>query len=728
MWRLFVLVFCAVGCVNVERVTYRLGYSFSEVGGLGEVVRIEAEPFRVNVGERVNANVVGAQGKMRARLMRPLCVPERLMPLEERALAFRVDPEDPKGLYVLTTVVRTKSGRKLIAKRSFLSGSLTADFFCPDRMPKGNPAIYVPQYLQSFRALGGNLVIFHPSVGRDRPFYESGLTTKRVVPANDMLDMVLRECSRRGIAVLVSVCWDRTAEIAHEERMASLYKLAAEIYFRYGGYPAFCGFYLYQKGSNRAFVELVRQVASFLKRRINPGLLFACSAYVDDPLVAGYLAQVEGLDIVVADSAVMSSFGGDEEVRFPVRRVADFTRMFATAARVCGKMVLGGVELSAPLALSKNRLCPPSILRDQLLALAASIPLDGLVLSSYYADVFVRRGEEAASADEEVLQEALPAFWMVQSLLPQPPVALYIPYTTRRSGYLLRNALRCADELRRLGLYHTIAVFVPPEREMLPFWIPAHPNREQAGYLRRHHPVLLLANIVRLEGADGEMVANFIAGGGVACFVGPHFAESEYFERATLIGAEETVKVAADHILIRADMGYLREGQKIALKGKVEFDTLLHKRGVVLARVDEEHIAAQAVRFGEGFVIATPLALWEKNAALSAVLTNILLEAVFTAGREHVVFEHPLPEETDVVCGSKDGRLVVCVVNRTDKELPVSMLLPKSLREGAVVSILSSEGGVRKVVLDKRQAEVGVRFRVPPHWFALMLLEGRKRE
>ena len=150
MWRLFVLVFCAVGCVNVERVTYRLGYSFSEVGGLGEVVRIEAEPFRVNVGERVNANVVGAQGKMRARLMRPLCVPERLMPLEGRALAFRVDPEDPKGLYVLTAVVRTKSGRKLIAKRSFLSGAVLADFFRPDKMPAENPAIFFTTFRYYF--------------------------------------------------------------------------------------------------------------------------------------------------------------------------------------------------------------------------------------------------------------------------------------------------------------------------------------------------------------------------------------------------------------------------------------------------------------------------------------------------------------------------------------------------------------------------------------------------
>jgi len=726
MWRLFVFALFVVGCVNVERVTYRLGYSFSEVEGLGKVVRIEAGPFRVNVGERVDANVAGAQGKMRARLMRPLCVPERLMPLDERTLAFRVDPEDPKGLYVLTAVVRTKSGQKLIAKRSFLSGSLTADFFRPDKMPKGNPAIYVPQYLQSFRALGGNLVIFHPSVGKDRPFYDSGLTTKRVVPANDILEVVLRECSRRGIAVLVSVCWDRTAELAHEEKLASLYKLAAEIYFRYGSYPAFCGFYLYQKGSNRAFVELVRQVASFLKRRINPGLLIACSAYVDDPMVAGYLARVEGLDIVVAEAAVMSSFGDGEKARFPVRRVADFTRMFATTARTCGKMILGCVELSAPSALSKSRLCPPDILRDQLLALAASIPLDGLVLSSYHADVFVRREEAAASADEEVLQEVLPSFRMVQSLLPQPPVALYIPYTTRRSGYMLRNALRCADGLRRLGLYHTIAVFVPPEREALPFWTPTRPNREQAGYLHRHHPVLLLANIAGLEGADGEMVADFITGGGIACFVGPKLAQSGYFERTTLIGAEKTDKVTADRILVKTDTGYLHDGQKITLKGKVEFGTLLHKRGVILAQVDEEHIVAQAVRFGEGIVFVTPLALWEENAVLSAVLTNVLLEAVFTAGREHIVFEHPLPEETEVVCGRKDGKLVVCVVNETDKELPVSMLLPESLRKGAVVSILSSDGSVRKVALDGRQAEAGVRFRVPPHWFALMLLEEKK--
>ena len=143
-------------------------------------------------------------------------------------------------------------------------------------------------------------------------------------------------------------------------------------------------------------------------------------------------------------------------------------------------------------------------------------------------------------------------------------------------------------------------------------------------------------------------------------------------------------------------------------------------------QVDEEHIVAQAVRFGEGIVFATPLALWEENAVLSAVLTNVLLEAVFTAGREHIVFEHPLPEETEVVCGRKDGKLVVCVVNETDKELPVSMLLPESLRKGAVVSILSSDGSVRKVALDGRQAEAGVRFRVPPHWFALMLLEERK--
>ena len=722
---LFALILFAAGCVSVEKVTYRLGYSVSGYADFGRVVRIEAERFRVDVGERVSANVSGAYGKMSARLMRPLCVPERLLPLDEHTFTFRVDPEDPKGLYVLTAVVRTKSGQKLIGKRSFLSGAVLADFFRPDKMPAENPAIFVPQYLQSFRALGGNLVIFHPSVGKERPFYESGLTTKRVVPASDILELVLRECSRRGIAVLVSICWDRTTEMAHEERLASLCNLAAEIYFRYGSYPAFCGFYLYQKGSNRAFVELVRQVAAFLKRRINPGLLLACSAYVDDPLVAGYLAAVDELDIVVADTALMP-LSDEEQTYYPVRRVADFTRMFATAARTYGKMVIGSVELSALPSLSANRLCSSTVVRDQLLALAASIPLDGLVLSSYCADVFVRREETAASANEEVLQEALPAFWMVQSLLPQPPVALYIPYTTRCSGHLLENALRCADGLRRLGLYHTIAVFAPPKRETLPYWTPTKPNQQQADYLRLHHPVLLLANIARFEGADGEMVANFIAGGGVACFVGPRLARSNCFERASLIGAEKTDTVVTDHIHIATDMGYLHAGQRVALKNKVKFEALLHKRGVVLGRVDEKHTVAQAVRFGEGVVFATPLALWEENTALFTFLTNLLLEAVFTAGREHILLEHPLPAETEVVCGGKNGKLVVCVVNETDKELPVVMRLPESLRKGAVVSILSVGGSVRKVVLDEKQAKAGVRFRVPPHWFALMLLEKKK--
>ncbi|RKY16543.1 MAG: hypothetical protein DRP63_05195 [Planctomycetota bacterium] len=385
---LFALILVAAGCVNVERVTYRLGYSVPEFADFGRVVRIEAERFRVDAGERVSANVVGAYGRITARLMRPLCVPERLMPVDERTIAFRVDPEDPKGLYVLTAVVGTKSGQKLIAKRSFLSGAVLTDFFYADKMPAENPAIFVQRYLQSFRTLGGNLVIFHPSVGKERPFYESGLTTKRVVPASDILELVLRECSRRGIAVLVSVCWDRTTAMAHEERLASLCDLAAEIYFRYGSYPAFCGFYLYQKGSNRAFVELVRQAAAFLKQRINPGLLLACSAYVDDPLVAGYLATVDELDIVVADTALMP-LSDEEQAYYPVRRVADFTRMFATAAKTCGKMVIGSVQLSAPPSLSKNRLCSTSVVRDQLLALAASIPLDGVVLSSYCADVFV---------------------------------------------------------------------------------------------------------------------------------------------------------------------------------------------------------------------------------------------------------------------------------------------------------------------------------------------------
>jgi len=143
-------------------------------------------------------------------------------------------------------------------------------------------------------------------------------------------------------------------------------------------------------------------------------------------------------------------------------------------------------------------------------------------------------------------------------------------------------------------------------------------------------------------------------------------------------------------------------------------------------RVDAEHALVQAVRFGEGIIFSTPLSLWESDPLLGAIATNTLLEALSRAGVEHVLFERPLPQDSQLACGKKKDKLVVCVVNHTSDEAKASMRLPRSLRRGAVVTILGVDGTVRKVGLSRRQAEAGVRFGVPAHWFALMLFEAKQ--
>ena len=124
-------------------------------------------------------------------------------------------------------------------------------------------------------------------------------------------------------------------------------------------------------------------------KALNPGLLAGCAPYVDDPLLAGYLAAIDSLDVAIYQGAVMASYRPDNRKCFPIRRTADFAALSAGAMRQKGKIALSHVELFGYLerTYAGKYLAGPEDARDQILSAASCSGPDGITLFTYHYNV-----------------------------------------------------------------------------------------------------------------------------------------------------------------------------------------------------------------------------------------------------------------------------------------------------------------------------------------------------
>lgn len=362
---------------------------------------IEVTPARVRArpGDQVTFRVRGAELGPRALLLipgggtRPLTL-ELVQPGEHR-VRVTLPSDGAGGLYLIHVWNGEPHQPSALGKAAVVAGPVVMDFFLPAYVDRSAPQRDLAAYLDDFQGLGGNTLIAHALITPDQAYFPSAIARTSVVRGSpaDVVEHLLVEADRRGLAVFLSVSWDMTRQAPYRQRMAQITALMAELFALYAGHPSLAGFYSYQEGSGTYYVPYVREFTGHVKK-LNPGLLSACAPFVDDPLVAGYLSTVETLDVMIFQGMVMGSYRTDNRKRFPLRRARDFAALGIGAKWLQDKIAVTHVELFGYL---ENRPDPAIIAASydnifgQIASVATAPAADGIALFAYHPHIWSAR-------------------------------------------------------------------------------------------------------------------------------------------------------------------------------------------------------------------------------------------------------------------------------------------------------------------------------------------------
>jgi len=662
----------------------------SEPAGLS--LETIVSPFRPARGETVviESTVRTAKSgpvKIEARMFIPGKGPEILSMTEVQsadpaAKKFRagkkVEADAPEGFYTLT-VAATQGRQRVVSKGSFLLGSLIGDFTILSSFPTDGLEKDMRAYFEEFQKLGGNLVIIHSVITPEKAYYPSAVCSKPAVAGSpeDRISLALKLAAEYGLTALLSVSWDMTREMPYSECLDSTRRIMSELWALYGNEPALAGFYNYQEGSGTYLVWQMREFCAAVKSH-DRGLLTACAPYIDDPLLAGYLAAIDDLDIIIYQGAVMASYRKDNRRCFPYRRVKDFASLAAGATRVKNKITLSHVELFGYLEkqYAGHYLASPEDIYRQMLSAASASGPEGIVFFTYHYNIFdYAKTIPAALESRTGLTEGLKAFRLIAktAALHSTHLGLYIPYNDWWADRWTNAVVPALDAFRSLGLSPDILPFIPRRREeVLPYY-PYHPDEEQLQFLLKNRYVLVLSDIAGMQDPDSQMLKDFVEQGGVAVLFGPAIPYGDRFEREELIGGRENPAGLHPWLKIEKPWGKRTQTDRNYHLKMTRASSWQPTTATVLASFEDGGAAILANHYGQGWCFTFPLSLREAARDCPEVVGDLIDLALGEYGlkREFEVFG--LNEEFDLAESSSGEARYLAIVNHGDSPRRISV-------------------------------------------------------
>ncbi|MCX6559629.1 MAG: DUF4434 domain-containing protein [Candidatus Aminicenantes bacterium] len=549
----------------------------------------------------------------------------------------------PEGFYVVTASVAAGPGRTA-GKAAWLVGRAVGDFFITSAVDGADPGGDVERYMHGFKAIGGNLVVVHDNIN-GKAWYPSAYCAKAAAAGSpeDRVGKTLELADRLGMPVLLSVVWDMTRLLPGAERWASQREVMREMWSLYGSHPSLFGFYDYQEGSGTYFAAHVREFSDAVKA-LDRGLYSACAPYLDDPLLAGYLAAIDSLDISIYQGAFEASYRPDNRKNFPVRRTRDFAALSAGAMRAAGKIALSHVELFGYLErrYGGDYLATPADAFDQIASASTSAGPDGITLFTWHTNVYrMGRTNPAALETGAAVEKGLRFYRAAAGKAAVWPgdVTLYIPYSDWWTDRWSASIVPALDALRTVGLAADIEPFIPPRgEEILPFYPYGRNEAQMNGWLARK-TVLILADISGMQDTDSALLKAFVEKGGTAILFGPAIPYGDLFDREALVGGKEGASAPRSHLIIRepalaavAAGGHAPAGRGFALAGlqaSAWTPTTAHAAVVF----DDGGAAVLVNTFGLGAVVTCSLSLKDAAAKAPALLLDIIDFALARSGK-----------------------------------------------------------------------------------------------
>lgn len=600
-----------------------------------------------------------------------------------------LDDDSPEGIYIITAV--HGDGNKVIkGKGSFVCGKVVMDYAIMSNFDESGTLADMENYVDRFIALGGNALNLHANMAtekvwggtsRVKAIWASKVCKNAVPESEDRLEMMLDLADRKGIPSIISVSWDFTdTSLVNTDYMKNIEDIINEQWEMFGHHPSLAGFYSYQEGSGTYFAAFMRDFCRIVKKN-NEGLLTMCAPNIDDPLLVGYLAAIDDLDIINYQAPIMTSYRPDNRKLFPNRRVKDVTSISAGATRINDKITLSHVEFMGYLenSVSNAYLTNYRNIFNQFPSVASAYGPDGITFFNYYTCIYFnsrKLPDETAEAYRAV-SEGLKAYRLISEKIADKPthLALYVPYSDWCVDRWTNCFLPANDAMASIGISTEIFPFIPRKGEdILPFY-PMNINRVQLQYLLDNKYVLILPDISGMQETDSELIETFAGNGGVVIAFGPRIPYGDRFDREKFWGAEEVSKIrknrAFSSIKTKRSPGTRTKINNVSLFDPVvstSWNTTEENR---IADYPDRTTAVFFNNYGEGRTYVITQSLTDAVRNFPDLVRDVLDGALGFIGIDRYFDIYGMNDNMDVATGEADGKYSVMVSNYNDKPVEV---------------------------------------------------------
>ena len=601
------------------------------------------------------------------------------------------------GFYGITAVCKY-GPKQMVGKASFLYGKVVLDYAIMANFADSGTVTEMTDYLNRFIKIGGNAITLHANIAtekvwggttRVRAIWASKICKNAVQESDDRIEMMLNLTDKMGIPSFISVSWDLSdSSLVNTGYMKSIRDITGELWNMFGHHPSLIGFYSYQEGSGTYFANYVRDFCQAVKQN-NSGLLTMCAPNIDDPLLAGYLAAIDDLDIINYQAPIMTSYRPDNRKLFPNRRVKDITSLSSGATRVRNKITLSHVEFMGYL---ENKVADAYLTNyrnifNQFPSVASAFGPDGITFFSYFSCIYFNSKKLPAETEKAAagVADGLKAYKLISREIANQSshIALYVPYNDWCIERWTNCFLPAADALCRLGISPDIIPFIPGKGEdILPYY-PMNINQEQLDFLLNNKYVLILPDISGMQETDSELLEAFVREGGVVIAFGPRIPYGDRFDRVKLWGAEEIKPIQENSSFTKIKV--LRSpGQRIKHYKIFHFDSLrsaswnpsTEKR---IADFPDRSSAIFSNNYQKGKTYLISFSLKEAVDDFPDLLRDIFDEALNNYGIIRPFDLYKINYNMDVAMNEGDGKYSVMVANYGNN--PVDIRIKPLLKE-----------------------------------------------
>jgi hypothetical protein len=679
-----------------------IGTVLADTYAFGGTLSVSVSRFRVEPGDTVEVQVqVGGDKASSARQVQavvlkpssgveslPLTRVNGTPGLYRAQLRFRDDAAP--GLYAVHAWTGEQQQPTAVGKASLLLGSLITDFAYAGAIDQEQPDADFERYLDDFQAVGGNFLVAHGLIDPKKAHYPSKIAKTDVEPGSpdDHVETILRHADRRGIGVLLSISWDRTRQAPYEGRMEEIKAIIKEMYELYRHHPSLVGFYSYQEGSGTYLVPFIREFTEYVKS-LDPNLLTACAPYVDDPLLAGYLATVNTLDIIIYQGMVMASYRPDNRKEYPLRRVRDFVSLGIGAKKLQNKIAITHVEL---FGYGKNRLAPDlsttgyDNIYPQILSAATAADADGISFFTYQVHInSALRDQRPVERSRQAVRDGMEAYRLITSKISDEPnpLALYFPYSDWIIERWPNYYLPALDAFRTLGVPIDVLPYAPPlEESILPYY-PFHLNEDVLARLLRERTILVLPNVSGFQRTDGDLIKAFVESGGVVVAFGPQIPTSRSYDRQELFGGDKVETKVRRVVQVRDAIGSrVAVGSRLSLD-PVELPSWAAAGGRVVATFEDGTAAVLTNRYGKGVTVTILLDAETAARQIPDLVRDALDYAMESARVVQPVDILGTNENVDLAVRRLPEGFRVAIVNHNDRALELRLKPLKALESAS---------------------------------------------